>query len=497
VEAEDVVCGAETTSKSITIDNGDSFFFKTQKSKKYTKNVDCTVDYKLGSSCDKMSFICTKFNTNNKDKKRCSKGDKVTITANGKTRVFCKLKKPKVFSMGDMKVVFTSDAEKHATGGTCSVKCAQNSQSGSTAVSAEELRKKPLTEYPLAKCNDGSTASFYASSNVKTSQYLLIHLQGGGLCGSMEDCKKRCKGKGRKCTTQKGRTMTRDITSFSSDPEENPAFHNFGKIYVPYCSSDVYTGTRNFAVQNAKIKRFYFHGRHIIDAVGDAIIKDKPDIGSLKQVVFMGTSAGAAGVTKNCDFLAEKFKRANPNIDFRCISDGGDFRPPVAPIAGCNPEEKFESMKELWQPQGDSSCAASVPDNSFTCGRFHSSYNYIETPFMVVGGFIDYVTAKDCSPPLSKENQQFWDNYKIEAEAMARRFIQDKPGNAIFLANCVAHVFVNQDTFWNDVKVKSASGSGSLIYKNVVNNWLTGSGPYQAIDDSAISNNLCPKPKRG
>ena len=120
--------------------------------------------------------------------------------------------------------------------------------------------------------------------------------------------------------------MTRDKTSFSSDPEENPAFHNFGKIYVPYCSSDVYTGTRNFAVQNAKIERFYFHGRHIIDAVGDAIIKDKPDIGSLKQVVFMGNSAGAAGVTKNCDFLAEKFKRANPNIDFRCISDGGDFR---------------------------------------------------------------------------------------------------------------------------------------------------------------------------
>ena len=83
----DVVCGTGTTSKTITIDDGDSFLFKTQKAKKYTKNADCTVDYKLESSCAKMSFICTKFNTNNKDKKRCSKGDKVTITANGKTRV--------------------------------------------------------------------------------------------------------------------------------------------------------------------------------------------------------------------------------------------------------------------------------------------------------------------------------------------------------------------------------------------------------------------------
>merc|ERR1712236_115343 len=132
VEAQNVVCGTGTTSKTITIDDGDSFLFKTQKAKKYTKNADCTVDYKLGSSCAKLSFICNKFNTNNKDKKRCSKGDKVTITANGKTRVFCKTKKPRVFSKGDLKVVFTSDAKKHAPGGTCRVKCAEASQTGGT-----------------------------------------------------------------------------------------------------------------------------------------------------------------------------------------------------------------------------------------------------------------------------------------------------------------------------------------------------------------------------
>ena len=26
--------------------------------------------------------------------------------------------------------------------------------------------------------------------------------------------------------------------------EENPAFHDFSLVYLPYCSSDVYTGTR-------------------------------------------------------------------------------------------------------------------------------------------------------------------------------------------------------------------------------------------------------------
>merc|ERR1711915_776381 len=155
VEAQNVVCGTGTTSKSITIDDGDSFLFKTQKAKKYTKNADCTVDYKLGSSCAKLSFICNKFNTNDKDKKRCSKGDKVAITANGKTRVFCKTKKPRVFSKGDLKVVFTSDAKKHAPGGTCRVKCVEASQTGGTATTV-------LPSGPCTNCTteDGTRCQF-------------------------------------------------------------------------------------------------------------------------------------------------------------------------------------------------------------------------------------------------------------------------------------------------------------------------------------------------
>lgn len=30
--------------------------------------------------------------------------------------------------------------------------------------------------------------------------------------------------------------------------EENPAFHDFSLVYLPYCSSDVYTGTREGSI---------------------------------------------------------------------------------------------------------------------------------------------------------------------------------------------------------------------------------------------------------
>ena len=80
------MCGTKTTSNTVTVEDGDSYSFKTHKGKKYKGNTKCTVDYKMGDSCAKMSFVCTKFNTNNKDKRRCSKGDKVTVTANGKSK---------------------------------------------------------------------------------------------------------------------------------------------------------------------------------------------------------------------------------------------------------------------------------------------------------------------------------------------------------------------------------------------------------------------------
>ena len=40
----------------------------------------------MGDTCAKMLFACTKFNINNNDKRKCRKGDQVTVTANGKSK---------------------------------------------------------------------------------------------------------------------------------------------------------------------------------------------------------------------------------------------------------------------------------------------------------------------------------------------------------------------------------------------------------------------------
>merc|ERR1712013_649198 len=137
--AQNVVCGKGTTNKEVTVEDKKTYTFKTQKGKKYLPNTDCTVNYKMGDSCKKMSFACTKFNTFNKDKKKCMKGDKLTITANGKSKAYCKKQKkgqPKVSSTGDLSLVFTSDkSKKRSTGAVGKVRCTEAS-SGSTGSSS-------------------------------------------------------------------------------------------------------------------------------------------------------------------------------------------------------------------------------------------------------------------------------------------------------------------------------------------------------------------------
>merc|ERR1712112_473701 len=98
--AQNVACGKGTWDREVTVEDKKTYTFKTQQKGK-----------------------------------KCMKGDKLTITANGKSKAYCKKQKkgnPKVSSTGDLSVVFTSDkSKKRSTGAVCKVRCTEAS-SGST-----------------------------------------------------------------------------------------------------------------------------------------------------------------------------------------------------------------------------------------------------------------------------------------------------------------------------------------------------------------------------
>jgi len=353
---------------------------------------------------------------------------------------------------------------------------------------ADHLVLRELNDYPLALCNDGSPATYHYTEGDLNNPNMLIYLQGGGACVGLEDCENRCTASEFRCTAETSPTLDMNTTFWSQDLEVNPPFHDFGKVYVHYCSSDIWSGTRE---GSDNTNGYHFYGRHIVDAVVTDIIKHKPNIENVARIVFIGTSAGAFGVNSNCDFVAEKFHNVNPNIDFRCISDSADFYPAWVHVENCDPYQISNMAREFWQTKGDESCEEEVPEGSLECNIFPSYYNFIETPLMVIGRYIDKTVHGPCTPALD-EDPAFWEVWQQEAYSMALQFIEDKPFNGLFMLNCPGHVLANGDFGWDKVEVPEVKGEEMLQLRNVVENWLSGdSGPYQAMDLPLQENPKC------
>jgi len=353
---------------------------------------------------------------------------------------------------------------------------------------ADHLVLRELTDYPLALCNDGTHATYHYTQGDIHNPYMMIYLKGGGACATEKSCHDRCKNGNSLCTADTSPTKDKDTTIWSTDPEENPPFHNFGKVYVDYCSSDVWSGTRS---ASAETGGYYFHGKHIVEAVVKDIIKNKPNIESVKQVVLIGTSAGAFGTNLNCDFVAYMFHEVNPGLDVRCIADSPDFYPTTVHTEDCDPYDFTEMAHQLWQAIGDQSCVDESPEGSRDCLILPSYYNFIETPAMVIAQYIDTTVHGACTPSLH-EDQQFWDDWQLEAFSMANTYVEDKPMNGLFFSNCPFHVATGHEYSWSQMDVPLVNSEGSEVLRNIIKNWLSGDGNHQAMDMPLEKNPKCP-----
>ena len=83
-------------------------------------------------------------------------------------------------------------------------------------------------------------------------------------------------------------------------------------VYVHYCSSDLWSGTNP---ASSSTGGYNFQGKNIVDSVIQDL-SDNHNLLAATKVVLTGCSAGAAGVSFNCDDLAAKM----PNADFRCVA---------------------------------------------------------------------------------------------------------------------------------------------------------------------------------
>ncbi|MCA9521464.1 MAG: hypothetical protein KC609_10850, partial [Myxococcales bacterium] len=275
----------------------------------------------------------------------------------------------------------------------------------------------------------------------------VIQLQGGGSCSTPQDCANRWCSKDTSFGMQ-GMSANASPTvgingrGILARPRTDNPLAGFNHVFVRYCSSDQWSGTRgpvtvevdDPAGKLGKVKlTLYFNGHDIIEAVLRTLRRDgvaplsyddgqsqseMPDLDDATQVLFAGGSGGGAGVIHNLDHVGTLLRQSNTNCQgsscalayaglvdsitgpYRWNLDYSTTTLCTAPeLQVCDYEAHIRLQNEagstfLWGAINDDSCnpwhQAHDPQNEWRCGdKDHILRHHLTTPFFVRMGLQD------------------------------------------------------------------------------------------------------------
>ncbi len=208
-----------------------------------------------------------------------------------------------------------------------------------------------------ALCNDFTPAGYFFEPSSNTSKWV-VFLEGGGGCTSIKQCNERFIDQRirrlfvndndevdtsaawdsfeneqltatSKLMTSLWRYSARGDNDWeidgtdmlASNPADNPAFFDYNKVLIPYCSSDLWLGFSNNyrkAMTNksfqfvydptSKDNQFTFRGAAIFRSTIEDLF-NYHDLGSATEVILAGSSAGGLGALNHAGWLKKIVKK--------------------------------------------------------------------------------------------------------------------------------------------------------------------------------------------
>ncbi|XP_076815036.1 palmitoleoyl-protein carboxylesterase notum1-like [Clavelina lepadiformis] len=326
-----------------------------------------------------------------------------------------------------------------------------------------------LTGRDSAKCNDGTDAGYYLLRRPSSRKWI-IYLQGGWYCADEESCKLRMaqipsltgSASWRNCKTGDG------IISMSSTV--NPHLYDANMIYIPYCSSDVWSGTvRNRILGDMA---FSFMGSAIVEQVVRRLIHNHGML-EATSVVMAGSSAGGTGVLLNIDRVQRVLTSAEIDVRVRGVVDSAWYllRPDMENdnycrgVTACSPVAMLKRGVHLWRPNMPPGCLnqqkslismnsprSSMRNKSWKCFFGHVVYPHIKADVFVVQMLFDEVqflsdrvSVWQFPGPITQLQSYI---YKLYRDVKAS--LIDVGG--VFASSCVGHAILTSSD-WSEVAI--------------------------------------------
>nr|CAG4650819.1 EOG090X02ZJ [Simocephalus serrulatus] len=325
------------------------------------------------------------------------------------------------------------------------------------ALSKCNSREPPPTQKILLKdksavCNDGSPAGYFIRKSYGSKRWI-VFLEGGWYCYDKRSCESRWS-RLRGFMTSNMWPDTRQVSGIlSPDPEENPYWWNANHVYVPYCSSDSWSGSS----PAGSTSRFAFMGSVIIQEV----LRDLLPQGLLNasKLMLTGSSAGGTGVMLNLDKVTDFLRTQGSSAEVRGVTDSGWFldNVPYAPAdcqdpQRCAPTTAVQMGYTLWNGQIPHACKAQYAAQPWRCYFGHHLHRTLKTPLFIFQWLFDeaQMLADNVGPPMSKEQ---WDYIHAVGDDLRRTFANV---SAVFSPSCISHTVLTKRD-WQSIRIGDIS----------------------------------------
>ncbi|XP_072098571.1 palmitoleoyl-protein carboxylesterase notum1a [Mobula birostris] len=306
-------------------------------------------------------------------------------------------------------------------------------------------------------CNDGTPAGYYIKES-KGSRRWLIFLEGGWYCFSKENCDNRYDTMHWLMSSTNWPRSRTGTGMLSAQPEENPYWWNANIVFIPYCSSDVWSG----ASQKSEKGDYAFMGALIIQEVVKELLTK--GLENAKILLLAGTSAGGTGVLLNVDRVARQLEELGLHgVQVRGLADSGWFldnkqyqRTDCIDTISCAPTEAIKKGISYWNGVVPKRCKQQFKEGEeWNCFFGYKIYPTLRSPLFVVQWLFDEAQLTVDNVHLTGQPVQEgqW-NYIQNLGRELKNTLKDVP--AVFAPACLSHEVITK-SYWLNLQVKGVS----------------------------------------
>ena len=254
-----------------------------------------------------------------------------------------------------------------------------------------------------AQCSDGSQYKFFVNFS-ETSDNVVVFMEGGGACWDYESC---ISGGARGAANPNGipDTHATELTNvmgfpipvdavyplLNADPSVSP-MADWNKVFVPYCTGDVYSGSKVNTYEDPEGMEEDVVFRHVGHLNVLAMVDMLDDMFAVVPKLFVGgCSAGGAGAINNYYFIRSGITGVERG---HLLDDSGPIFPDTEPTSRSRP--LHDEVRNVWDAdalinsvpeefraelQADfgnvsTVLASEFPDDRLAVTYFQLDYNY-------------------------------------------------------------------------------------------------------------------------